>query len=142
MKKTIATCLLLIIILSCVFSFIGCENSREFEIVGYYKYCKSTSGSYDQYWCIKKDHTAILYFVIKDTKKIDHQTEYTWSFNEATQEYRFVDQSMFSAGNVITFVLIPPKTYPNDGLAHDVELDDKGYYKMIYERYENSDWLQ
>ena len=64
MKKTIATCLLLILIFSCVFSFVGCANkdgneddNKDFELeTGLYRYAKTTT-----YIRIKSDSTAVEY---------------------------------------------------------------------------------
>lgn len=136
MKKTCVICLLLILILSCAFSFVACADPID-PVVGYYK-STTPSSNYEWYFKINEDNTAIMYTVQKGTTEIIRQYEYTWSYNEATEQYRFVDISPGSNSSVSSYVLRNPQQGDSlDGLAANFETET-----LRYERYYDADWLQ
>ena len=95
MKKTIATCLLLILILSCVFSFVACTDKTD-PIVGKYKWIAPsiTDSETESYFDVRSDGTATKYSIYVKTLlagQINTTLEYTWSYDEETQIYTFKD---------------------------------------------------
>ena len=154
MKKTIATSLLLILIFSCVFSFIACTDNDEPNnnkpidpLVGCYK---STSFSdsfgnntfdavYDEYFKVNNDNTAIHYLTPINSRTIYRQTNYSWSYNEETKEYEFIDlDSKAQPKPTYKYIL----TDDGHSLIPITPNYQKDYF-LEYERYdEGYDWLK
>ncbi len=128
MKKTIATCLLLILILSCVFSFVACSDPVD-PIVGKYK-SYQFSNTYNAYLEIFADGTAIRYTVYKDTGTLNDREDYTWEFNKERNTYIFT-APYYVSPRLSEFILSADSLkYPND---------EKEYQ---YIKISNEDWLK
>ncbi|MDE6605356.1 MAG: hypothetical protein K2K85_04955 [Clostridia bacterium] len=94
MKKTIATCLLLILILSCVFSFVACSDPID-PVVGKYEWTAPTIDTDSKsYWDIRANGTATSYSIFVNAynnMQIGSTLEYTWTYDENTHIYTFKD---------------------------------------------------
>ncbi|MDE6605355.1 MAG: hypothetical protein K2K85_04950 [Clostridia bacterium] len=126
MKKTIATCLLLILILSCVFSFVACKDSVD-PIVG--KYYRSISNSvYDSaYLIVRSDGTATTYWCKQANTEIGERDDYTsWILDEESNIYFFNGRRGQSN---------PDKWMLVDGNLQNPEIE-----QHIFHRISDSEW--
>ncbi|MDE7216014.1 MAG: hypothetical protein K2O08_04325 [Clostridia bacterium] len=126
MKKTIATCLLLILILSCALSFVACTDNTD-PIVG--KYYRTVSGSkYDSaYFIVRKDGTATIYWCNNVSSIVCEQDDYSsWTLEKETGIYSFSGRRGQSSPETWTLV---------DGNLQDPKVEQHKYIRIS-----DSDW--
>lgn len=96
MKKTIALCLLLILIFSCAFSFAACADLTADPIIG--KYIEPNRSDIDAFFLVRSDGTATRYVYYIGTSSLKRQFDYTWTYDKETGIYTFVGSNIESYG--------------------------------------------
>ena len=89
MKKTIATCLLLILIFSCLFAFTACidDNKDTDPIVG--KYVDATRSDNTAYFIVRSDGTSTRYIISSKGTQLLNTYDDSWSYDETSNTYTF-----------------------------------------------------
>lgn len=125
MKKTCAICLLFILILSCVFSFVACTDPVD-PVVGKYIEVRS---DIDVFFEVRSNGTATRFVFTKDTSELKRRDEHSWTFDKETQIYNFIDLSPGSSGSHKRILV--------DG---NLKFANPDYTSSGYKRIPDSEW--